>query len=96
MRDIVTFTGDALGSPVICAISREALEDHFTADGVGEKGRVERFLKNRSKIELMARTKYMSWPVDEPGALLVKTMDVPRLLREIRATGSRLSRSAGG
>ncbi|MGA2792022.1 MAG: GSU2403 family nucleotidyltransferase fold protein [Roseiarcus sp.] len=95
VRDIVTFTGDALGSPVVCAISREALEDHFAADGVGEKGRVESFLRNRSKIELMARTKYMSWPVDEPGALLVKTMDVPRLLREIRATASRLSRSAG-
>jgi hypothetical protein len=81
-RDIATFEGTALGSPVICAISREALDDHFGTDGQDHKGRVESVLRNRSKIEQMARTKYLTWPVDEPGAVLIKTMDVPRLLKE--------------
>jgi hypothetical protein len=85
-RDTVTFAGDALGSTVTCAISREALDDHFGADGLGQDGRVERFLKNRSKIELMARTKYLSWPVEEPGAVLIKTTDIPKLLKETSAT----------
>jgi len=62
-------------------ISREALDDHFGTDGQDQKGRVESVLKNRSKIEQMARTKYLSWPVDEPGTVLIKTMDVPQLLK---------------
>ena len=85
-RDTVTFAGSALGSPVACAVSRETLDDHFGADGLGQDGRIELFLKNRSKIELMARTKYLSWPVDEPGAVLIKTMDVPKLQKDMSAT----------
>jgi hypothetical protein len=30
----------------------------------------------------LARTKYLSWPVDEPDAVLVKTIDVPKLVKE--------------
>ncbi len=96
IRDIVTFVGDALGAPVVCSISREALEDHFGADGLGEEGRVASFLKNRSKIERMARTKYLSWPVEEPGAVLVKTMDIGKLMTEILAAATPFSRSARG
>ena len=84
-RDIVTFTGEALGAPVACAVSREALDDHFGANGLGKEGRVETFLKNRSKIELMARIKHLSWPIDEPNSVLIKTMDVHELLKEISA-----------
>ena len=84
-RDIVTFAGEALGAPVACAVSREALDDHFGATDSGKEGRVETFLKNRSKIELMARIKYLSWPVEEPRTVLIRTMDVPKLLQEISA-----------
>lgn len=84
-RDIATFEGAALGSPVVCAISREALDDHFGTDGQDQKGRVESVLRNRSRIEQVARTKYLSWPVEEPGAVLIKTMDVPHLLKETPA-----------
>jgi hypothetical protein len=87
-RDIVTFAGEALGSSVACAVSRETLDDHFGADGLGQDGRLEQFLKNRTKIELMARAKYLSWPVEEPGAVLIKTMDVPKLLKDISAAPS--------
>lgn len=81
-RDIVAFAGDAQGERVICAISREALDDHFGADGLGQQGRIDSFKKHRSKIELLARTKYLFWPIDEPGAVLIKSMDVSRLSEE--------------
>lgn len=42
-------------------------------------GRVEAFQRNRSKIESLVRRKYLSWPVEEPQYVLVKTMDVERL-----------------
>ena len=73
-RDTVTFVGAAFGSPVQCAISREALDDHFGTDGLDNAGRVEAFQRNRSKIESLVRRKYLSWPVEEPEYVLVKTM----------------------
>ena len=78
-RDIVEFLGESLGGRVNCAISREALDDHFDTDGQDNRGRVEKFLERRSEIENKARTKYLSWPVEEVEAVLVKTMDVPKL-----------------
>jgi hypothetical protein len=79
-RDVVTFTGEALGSPVECAVSRETLEDHFDADNLDKTGRVEAFLKNRSKIEQLIRTKYLSWPAEDPETVLLRTMDVEKLI----------------
>ncbi len=87
-RDVVTFVGQALGSLVNCEISREALDDHFGSDGLDQKGRIETFLKNRSKIERLARAKYLSWPIEIPSAVLVKTMDVPKLQQEIATAAS--------
>ena len=78
-RDIITFTGDSLGGTVQCAISRETMDDYFGTDGLDQNGRIERFLRNKSAIELLARTKYLSWPIEEPGAVLIKTVDVPKL-----------------
>jgi hypothetical protein len=80
-RDVVTFTGEALGSPVVCAVSRETLEDYFDADNLDKTGRVEAFLKNRSKIEQLIRTKYLSWPVEDPETVLLKTLDIEKLLQ---------------
>jgi hypothetical protein len=59
-RDGATFVGQALGSAVKCEISREALDDHFGSDGMDHTGRVEAVRKNRSKIEQIARIKYLS------------------------------------
>jgi hypothetical protein len=78
-RDIVVFKGEALGSPVACSVSREVLEDHFNADNLDKAGRVGVFLRNRSKIEQLIRTKYLTWLVEEPDAVLLKTMDVEKL-----------------
>ena len=79
-RDVVTFTGDVHGAAVRCAISREALDDHFGADGLTKEQKLEKFLKNRSAIEQMAQAKYLSWPVEEPDSILIKTNEVSKLL----------------
>ena len=77
-RDVIAFAGQALGQPVVCAISREALDDHFGTDGLTKEGRIEAFLKNRSKIEEVARIKYLKEPIEEPDAILIKTSDISR------------------
>jgi hypothetical protein len=84
-RDILTFVGEALNSPVNCAISREALDDNFATAGLSirtNEDRLETFRKNRSAIERLARHKYLFWPVDEIEAVLIKTEDVPKLEME--------------
>jgi len=85
-RGIVTFRGEALGAPVSCAISREALDDNFctagTSGGTNEE-RMETFRKNRSAIERIVRQKYLFWPVDEIETVMIKTEDVPKLIKEM-------------
>ncbi|MGE3248424.1 MAG: GSU2403 family nucleotidyltransferase fold protein [Parvibaculaceae bacterium] len=88
IRDAATFQGSALGTSVSCVISREALDDHFGTDGLGQKERVESVLRNRSKIELMARAKYLLWPIEEPGTVLIKTADIPKFLKEVSITNA--------
>lgn len=91
-RDAATFEGNALGSSVFCMISGEALDDHFEITGSDRKKRVESVLRNRSRIELVARAKYLFWPIEEPGAVLIKTMDVPKLLKEVSSGKARTKR----
>jgi hypothetical protein len=84
-RDIVTFGGEALAIAVSCAISREALDDNFGTAGTSGRSneeRLETFRKNRSAIERMARHKYLFWPVEEIEAVLIKTEDIPKLVKE--------------
>lgn len=81
-RDVVTFSGEAGGGLVHCAVSGEALEDHFGADGVDQDGRLKIFRAHRSVFEKMARTKYVAWPVDAVGSVLITTEDVDKLRQE--------------
>lgn len=80
-REQVNFLGQTLGGTVRCAISREALEDHFDADNLDKKGLIKKAHEIRSKIERMARAKFLSWPVEEPQSVLIRTEEVPQLLR---------------
>ncbi len=83
-RDVVTFIGEALGRTVRCAISREALDDNFGATtGLTNEERLNKFRQNRSTIEHMAREKYLNWPIEEAEAILLKTMDVPKLQQAV-------------
>jgi hypothetical protein len=80
-REVVKFAGEALGSSVECAVTREALEDHFGADGLDAKGRVEAFHRHLSEIEGLVRAKYLSERVETPGTVLLKSADVDKLPR---------------
>ena len=79
VRDIVVFDGQAGPDSVRSGISREALEDHFGADGLDKEGRIRRFRENRSTIEAMARVKYRDWPIETAGEVLIKSSDVLKL-----------------
>lgn len=82
-REVVVFFADSGGHRVLCAISREALEDHFGADGMTKEQRVEVFRKNRRAIQQMARLIYLDRPVPADGGVLITTADVPVLRRTL-------------
>jgi hypothetical protein len=79
--------GTVLGTAVQCAISREALDDHFGADALKGGAKIGAFPRNTSAIERLTRAKYLAWPVEEPNSVLVKTGDVVKLRKG--ATGER-------
>lgn len=80
-RELVSFVGDAFGHSVRCAVSREALDDHFGAVRLDTEGRLASFHRNRSKIERMVKAKYLSWPVEKPETVLLTTTDTEKLSR---------------
>jgi hypothetical protein len=89
-RDVVTFIGEAGGAAVRCAISREALEDHFDADDLDKDGRLRKFREHRHEIEGLLRTKYLERPVEDVGSVLMRTSDVIELQAAARRQGSRV------
>jgi hypothetical protein len=82
-RDIAIFYGSSFDERVLCAISREALDDHFGTDGATKEGRLDAVRRNQHVIERFARQKYLHWPVEEPAELTIRTGDVGRLKREL-------------
>ncbi len=78
-RDVVTFLGEAGGVSIRCAISREALDDHFHTSGLSKEGRLKIFRENRETIEHLARIKFLDWPIKEPDAILIKSADVAQI-----------------
>jgi hypothetical protein len=40
-----------------------------------DEGRIEKFQENRSAIEAMTRERYLSWPVEEIGSVLIRTLE---------------------
>jgi hypothetical protein len=93
-RDVVVFPGEDNGRAIQCAVSREALDDHFDANGLSAEKRVEKVVANRSAIEGLARVKYLSWPVEEPAMVLIKTGQVAKLLEELRTTDAEAPQKA--
>jgi hypothetical protein len=78
-HETVTFEAQAGHERVLCAISREALEDHFGADGLTREGRLDVFRKHRKEIQEMARLIYRDRPVPIDGAVLITTAAVAEL-----------------
>ena len=72
-RDIVVFWGQDGETRVRCAISREALDDHFKGDN---KDKLEVFRANRQAIEEEARKKYLAGATEPDGSVLIRTLDL--------------------
>jgi hypothetical protein len=72
-RMVVVFTGRDRDILVRCAMSMEALEDHFNGDG---KDPLKVFKANRERIEHEVRRKYLLGNVETDGSILLKTEDI--------------------
>jgi hypothetical protein len=88
-RETVMFEAQAGRERVLCQISREALEDHFGADGLSREGRVNAFRKHRREIEEMARVVYLCTPVPADGAVLITTAGVDELRQQLKPLRAR-------
>jgi len=73
-RDIVFFYAQDGEACVRCAISREALDDHFPGDG---KDKLEVFRANREAIEQEVRRKYIAGDTEVDGSILIRSDDLP-------------------
>lgn len=82
IRGIVTFEGTAAAKPVLCAVSREAIDDHFAEQGRAEK-HLDCFMEHREEIEALLRTKFHSLPVEGSDLLLLKSQDIDTIRREM-------------
>jgi len=91
-REVVSFVGEALRHPVRCAVSREALEDHFGADGGDkEQGKAAHDLpykpiENRADVEnqisVLARRGAGGCAVNNRGCAAIVRR---RLIRRLRS-----------
>lgn len=75
-RQAVVFRGRADDTNVVCAISREALEDHSGVDHADDRKCLEIFRANLSTIEKIARAKYLSQPIEQPNEVIIKSEDI--------------------
>jgi fido (protein-threonine AMPylation protein) len=73
-RDIVFFYAQDGEACVRCAISREALDDHFQGD---DKDKLEVFRANRQDIEQEVRRKYIAGDTEVDGSILIHSDDLP-------------------
>lgn len=71
-RDVVEFTAVSGNSKIRCAISLEALGDHFDADA---KGMLDSFRGHRKRIEEMAAKLIAKGRFEADGAILIRSAD---------------------
>lgn len=72
-RMVVLFKGRDGDKIITCAISREALDDHFGGDN---KDKLKVFNANRDRIEHEARRKYLARRVESDGSVIIKSIDL--------------------
>ncbi|MFZ0662243.1 MAG: DUF1488 domain-containing protein [Acidobacteriaceae bacterium] len=73
-RDVVVFGGSDRDQRIRCAISREALDDHFGGDN---RNKVDVLRENRPAIEQIAQRKCLSGRVEPDGTVLIRTAEIP-------------------
>jgi hypothetical protein len=71
---VVVFWAEDGKRRVRCAISREALDDHFGSDKTRNKEQV--FQEHREAIEQEARRKYLAGDTEADGSILIGTGDL--------------------
>lgn len=74
-RDVVLFPGQTDDGEMTCAISGEALEDHFDARGTSQRARLAAFRANRDDIEAAAYRKVVSRRTEPDGSILIRSED---------------------
>jgi len=72
-RGVVTFWGHDGETRVRCAISEEALDDHFRGD---DKDKLEVFRANCRAIEQEVQRKYLNGETEPDGSVLIRTGDL--------------------
>jgi transcriptional regulator with XRE-family HTH domain len=72
-RGIVTFTGKDGDKGIACAISQEALVDHFDGDN---KDPLKVFTVHRARIEQEVRRKYLVQKTEADGSILIRATDM--------------------
>jgi hypothetical protein len=72
-RDVIVFWGLDRDKRIRCAISEEALDDHFHADS---RNKLDVFRENLPAIEQIARRKYLSGQAELDGSVLIRTADI--------------------
>jgi len=70
---VVTFQAVDENKPVPCAVSREALEDHFNGN---RKDPVAVFRANADAIEHLAPRKYLRGEIESDGSILIRTSEL--------------------
>ena len=73
-RDMVLFYGQDGEAVVRCAITGEALDDHFQGSG---KDRLEIFRANREPLEQEVRRRYLAGDTELDGSILIRSGDLP-------------------
>jgi len=72
-REVIVFNGKDSDRAIRCAISKEALEDHFNS---AAKDMLKVFHAHRERIEHEARRKYLAEQLQPDGSVLVGTNDL--------------------
>jgi len=73
-RDMILFYGQDGEACVRCAITGEALDDHFGERG---KDRLEVFKANRHSIEQEVQRRYLAGDTEMDGSILIRAGDLP-------------------
>lgn len=74
-RDLVLFAARTGDGEIDCAVSGEALEDHYGARGASERARLAAFRAHRSEIEEAARRKFTARSLERDGSILIRSGD---------------------
>lgn len=75
-RDVVLFPARTADGEIRCAISGEALKDHFGARGASPRLRLTAFRAHREDIEAAASRKFAAKHREKDGSVLVRSNDL--------------------